>query len=60
MRTFKVIIIGDTNTGKTSIIHQYTRKSFPKSHLTTPMPTEHIINSNYQVKKFKFKHFLKI
>lgn len=39
--TFKVIVIGDTNTGKTSIIHQYTRQNFPEAHFTTPLPIEH-------------------
>lgn len=46
LQTFKVIVIGDTNTGKTSIIHQYTRKNFPEAHFTTPLPIEHSKNVN--------------
>lgn len=44
--TYKVIVIGDTNTGKTSIIHQYTRNNFPEAHFTTPLPIEHSKNVN--------------
>lgn len=44
--TYKVIVIGDENTGKTSIIHQYTRKSFPMTHFLTPLPIEHSKNVN--------------
>ena len=40
-RPYKVIVIGNTNTGKTSIIHQYTRGNFPEAHFTTPLPIEH-------------------
>ena len=43
---FKIIVIGDENTGKTSIIHQYTRKSFPTAHFTTPLPIEHMKSMN--------------
>lgn len=45
-RTFKIIVIGNTNTGKTSIIHQYTRHSFPEAHFTTPLPIEHTQSVN--------------
>ena len=43
-KTFKVIVIGDTYTGKTSIIHQFTRGNFPEAHFTTPLPIEHSKN----------------
>lgn len=44
--TFKVILIGDENTGKTSIIHRYTRNSFPEIHFPTPLPDETTQNVN--------------
>lgn len=44
--TFKVIVIGDEGTGKTSIIYQYIKKTFPKAHFATPLPVEQSKNVN--------------
>ncbi|OHT12384.1 ras-related protein Rab-31-like protein [Tritrichomonas foetus] len=37
-RTFKVLILGSTNTGKTSIIRRYTQGDFTENHFVTPLP----------------------
>ena len=42
--TYNIAVIGDTNTGKTSIISQYTRKSFPEQYLPTLLPIEQTKN----------------
>lgn len=46
--TFKVIIIGDTSTGKTSIINRYAKQIFSEAHFVTPVPVEHMqkVNGN--------------
>lgn len=49
-KTFKVILVGDTNVGKTSIIRRYTKGQFLKNSLTTVANSfsNKIININDQ------------
>lgn len=37
-KLYKVILLGDTNTGKTSIIKRYIDNSFIEAHFVTPLP----------------------
>lgn len=45
-QTYKVIVIGNTNSGKTSIIHRFVRGNFPQLQFCTPLPIEHAKNVN--------------
>lgn len=47
MSKFKVIIIGDTYTGKTSLITQYAKNIFQKSYLPTVLPNLQTVNSRF-------------
>lgn len=43
-QTYKVIVIGNTNSGKTSIIHRFIRGDFLEAQFTIPLPIEHAKN----------------
>ena len=48
--SIKLLLVGNSNVGKTSIILQYTDNFFPKSHLST-------IGVEFKVKTFEYRRF---
>ncbi len=48
--SIKLLLVGNSNVGKTSIILQYIDNFFPKSHLST-------IGVEFKIKTFKYKSF---
>ena len=48
--TVKLLLVGDSEVGKTSLLLQYTENSFPSHHAAT-------IGVEYKIKMFQYKDF---
>ena len=46
----KIVIVGDSNVGKSSLIMQYTENNFPLQHSAT-------VGIEYKIKMFKYRNF---
>ena len=46
-RNFKIILVGDDKTGKTSILQRYDRNFFPYTYYATYSKYYHLINIHF-------------